>query len=253
MKFKKGLLLRIFGLIVLMLGWQIISFLIPPGLAPGPIKTIEILYENAVNGVLWTNLADTVRRTLLGFLLGFAAGVIVGTLMGIKRLGNILLEYSVFITMTIPSLAWVIIAILLIGPNEYAGIAVTAVIIFPSVTITVREGVRSIDRGLLLMARSFGTNTSKIFKSIAIPWIYPYLFGSARYAISLAWKITVITELVGIPSGVGRMLDFYYRRLDMGQVFAWTLAITLVILAIDNLLLKKVESVIFRWRKPIRL
>ncbi|MEM4297402.1 MAG: ABC transporter permease subunit [Nitrososphaerota archaeon] len=164
-------------------------------------------------------------------------------------MGDILLEYSIYIIMTIPSLAWIIIAILSIGPNEYAGIAVTAVIIFPSVVIAIREGVRSLDKGLLLMARSVGSSTSKILRSVVIPWIYPYMFGSARYAISLAWKLTVITELVGLPSGVGRMLDLYYRRLDMEQVFAWTLAITLLILVIDNVILKNVEGVAFKWRK----
>ncbi|MEM4383376.1 MAG: ABC transporter permease [Candidatus Caldarchaeum sp.] len=245
----KRIVVTTVGPTALILGWHILSVLLPPGWAPGPMRTVEILISNAANGVLWTNLADTVRRTWLGFLIGFGAGVFVGSLMGLRRVADLLLEYSVFIVMTIPSLAWIIIAILSIGPNEYAGIMVTAVIIFPSVAITVREGVRSLDRGLLLMARSLGNSTSKILRSVVVPWIYPYMFGSARYAISLAWKLTVITELVGLPSGVGRMIDFYYRRLDMGQVFAWTLVITLLILFIDNVILKNIEGVVFKWRK----
>jgi NitT/TauT family transport system permease protein len=248
MNAKKGVRL-IAGPIILIAGWQLISVILPAGLAPGPVRTVEILLYNAASGVLWTNLADTIRRTWLGFLLGFGSGVLVGSLMGLRKIIDILLIYSVFIIMTIPSLAWIIIAILSIGPNEYAGIVVTGIIIFPSVVISTREGVRSLDRGLLIMARTFGSTTIHTLRSVVIPWITPYMFGSARYAISLAWKLTVITELVGLPSGVGRMLDFYYRRLDMGQVFAWTLAITLVILLIDNIILKKVEEGVFRWRR----
>jgi NitT/TauT family transport system permease protein len=250
---SRAQLFTVLGAVVLLGAWQLLAVTLGEGLAASPLTTIQTAAENAASGQLALHLGITIRRALLGFGLAMAVGVLMGVGMGLRRLIDATFDSSVYVVMTIPSIAWMVIFILTVGPNDFAGILTTASLCAPFFVLNVREGVRSVERSLVTMARSFQAPARRIVRSVIIPSIAPYLFGSVRYVLTLAWQITLITEFVGLPNGVGRVLDREFANFHMDQVFAWILPFTLWILFVDNVVVKPLDRRIFRWRPPVRI
>ena len=72
-----------------------------------------------------------------------------------------------------------------------------------------------------------------------------------RYALGICWKICTTVELIGLSSGVGYMLNYWFGLFSMTQVFAWTLSFLLVMFAIEYLLFKPIENRLTRWRSGL--
>ena len=86
-----------------------------------------------------------------------------------------------------------------------------------------------------------------------LPQVMPYVMASLRMGLGIVWKIAVLVELIGRPSGVGFKLFYWYQLADMAQVLAWTLLFTLVMLAIELGILKQLEQRLFGWRPRVGL
>jgi NitT/TauT family transport system permease protein len=157
------------------------------------------------------------------------------------------------VALTVPGLCYAIVAFLWIGLNELAAVAAIALTSFPSITLTIWEGVKGIDNRLIDMARAFGAPPPKRLWRVAIPQLLPYIMAAARYGLGIIWKITVLVELLGLSTGVGYMLHYWFQLNNMAQVFAWTVFFTVVMLVLELGVLKHVERRLFAWRPAARV
>jgi NitT/TauT family transport system permease protein len=98
------------------------------------------------------------------------------------------------------------------------------------------------------MGAAFRMSQAEIVRKIIFPQLLPHLLASMRYALGICWKICTTVELIGLSSGVGYMLNYWFGLFSMTQVFAWTLSFLLVMFAIEYLLFKPLESRLTRWR-----
>lgn len=241
------------SILVFLLLWQLLSVVSPSAILPGPILTFEAFWKNLLDGSLWSNLFVTVRRVALGFALALLVGGTVGILMGLWKGFEDLLSYPVLILLSIPSLGWVILGLMFFGINELAAVFVITAIGFPPVAFNIFEGVKNLDVTLVEMAKAFRASNRKIITDLVLPSLVPYFMAGARFGIGLAWKIAIISEMMGMGNGVGFAMQYYYRLLRMDQVLSWILLFTLVIIGVDRLILLNVEKALTRWRKVVQL
>jgi NitT/TauT family transport system permease protein len=110
------------------------------------------------------------------------------------------------------------------------------------------QGVKNVDNKLLAMARVFNVNRPTRLRRVVLPQIMPYILAASRYGLGIVWKITVVAELLGRNSGIGFQLHYWFQLFNMPQVFAWTLFFTLVMLFIELVIFKQIESHVFHWR-----
>ena len=209
---------------------------------PGPIETTRALWGEIAGGRVGTDVAMTLLRVGAGLLLALLLGVPVGILMGMSRRAEAVLDVWVMVGLTVPSLCYAIVAFMWFGLNEGAAIIAIAVTAAPSITINIWEGVKNIDTKLVAMARVFEASRPAIVRRMLVPQIFPYVMASARFGLGIIWKITVLVELIGRPNGVGFKLFYWYQLADMRQVLAWTLLFTIIMLVIELLIFKPIET-----------
>jgi NitT/TauT family transport system permease protein len=123
----------------------------------------------------------------------------------------------------------------------------------PSIVINLWEGVKVVDTKLIKMARAYEATSSQIFNRVLLPQVLPYIIASTRFSLGVIWKITVLVELIGRPDGVGFQLFYWYQLADMPRVLAWTLLFTIIVLAIELLLIQPIERRLFAWRPRVTL
>jgi NitT/TauT family transport system permease protein len=69
-----------------------------------------------------------------------------------------------------------------------------------------------------------------------------------RSGLSLIWKIVLIVELLGRPSGVGFEIGVAFQLFDVTRILAYALVFVAVMLLIEMALVQPFERRVARWR-----
>jgi len=150
--------------------------------------------------------------------------------------------------LNLPALVGIVLIYVWFGLSETTAIAAVALNKLPSTAVTVREGARALDQGLIDMARSFRMGRGATLRHVVLPQLYPYLFGAARSGLALIWKIVLVAELLGRSDGVGFQIQVLFQLFDVTGILAYTLAFILVVQAIEWGLLQPLERRANVWR-----
>jgi NitT/TauT family transport system permease protein len=239
---------RILSVVALLMLWLILSAVFSPTIVPGPRVVGTAIWENLQSGQAFYHLYKTLLRVGVGLILTMLLGIAVGAIMGLSTKGEIFLDAWVMVGLTIPAIVYSIICLLWFGLNDFAAIIAIGISAFPTVAIAIWQGIKGIDTQLVGMGRAFHLSRSAIFRKIIVPQLVPQILASMRSALGICWKICTTVELIGMSSGVGYMLNYWFGLFKMAQVFAWTLSFLIVMFAIEYLLFKPIENRLTQWR-----
>ncbi|MCB1774238.1 MAG: ABC transporter permease [Gammaproteobacteria bacterium] len=228
--------------------WQVAAFVLQSDQLPGPIEVMQSLWRHLVDGDLLSSVLVTLRRVVLAFALAMGFGVLIGFLMGRFPVVDTMFDGVLIMGLNIPALVVIILCYVWFGLVESAAVAAVAINKLPLVAVTVREGVRAVDRQLLQVGQVFRVPLSRRLRYIYLPQLYPYLMAAARSGLSLIWKIVLVVELLGRSDGVGFQLGTFFQFFDITSILAYTLAFVFVIYTIESVLLRPLESRLTRWR-----
>jgi NitT/TauT family transport system permease protein len=242
---------RLLSFASLLLLWLILAAVFPPTIVPGPIAVFKAMGTNLASGQAFYHLYKTLLRVGFGLILTMALGIAVGTAMGLSRKGEVFLDSWVMVGLTLPAIVYSIICLLWFGLNDFAAIVAIGAAAFPAVSISIWQGIKGMDMQLVSMGQAFHLTRSAIIRKIIFPQLLPHILASMRYALGICWKICTTVELIGMSSGVGYQLNYWFGLFSMSQVFAWTLLFLVVMFAIEYLLFKPVERRLTRWRSGV--
>jgi NitT/TauT family transport system permease protein len=242
---------RVLSITALLLIWVVLSMVFPPSIVPGPVPVGQAMWQNIQSGQAFYHIYKTLLRVGFGLVLTMILGIAAGTVMGLYRKGEAFLDSWVTVGLTVPAIVYSIIFLLWFGLNDRAAIMAIGVSAFPTVAISIWQGIKGIDTQLVGMANAFHIPRIAIVRKIVFPQLVPHILGAMRYALGICWKICTTVELIGMSSGVGYMMNYWFGLFSMTQVFAWTLSFLLVMFAIEYLLFKSVERRLTRWRAGV--
>jgi NitT/TauT family transport system permease protein len=241
--------LRIVSVGLIFALWQLASVAVTSAVLPSPARVWSALQAAFADGYVLTDMAVTFGRMLSAFGLAMAIAIAGGLAIGTIGWFGRMFDFWVTIAASVPSLLYIVIAYLWLGLNDTAAIVAAALVVAPSATFNVIQGVRSIDPGLSEMARAFGVPRPAIVRRVLFPQTLPYLFAAARACLALTWKITIFVELMGRSSGVGYRIQYFYNLFNMERVLASALPFMVVMLLVELVILRRLEAFLFRWRR----
>ena len=231
----------------ILLTWQIVttSGLVEPYRLPAPAAVFEAGVELAESGQLWTHIAISVQRVLLGFAIGSVIGLAVAGLVGLSRLGDVLLSPTLAAVRAVPSLAWVPLLILWMQIGEESKVTLIAIGAFFPVYTTVASALRHVDRQLVEAGRSFSLRGWSLFRTVQLPAVVPSVVAGLRLALAQAWLFLVAAELIASSMGLGFLLT---DSQSTGRVDRILLSIVLLALlgTITNGVLALLEKYLLR-------
>jgi NitT/TauT family transport system permease protein/taurine transport system permease protein/sulfonate transport system permease protein len=217
-------------------------------LLPPPGVVVKALYDLAVTGQLWTNVAVSLVRVLIGFGLSVLIAVPLGLLMALSTTASNLFEPFVRIFSPIPGIAWVPLAILWFGLGDGAAVFIITIgSIFPILISTI-QGVRDVDPRLIDAARMMGTGTRQTITRVILPGLVPYLVTGFRTGMGFAWRVVIAAEMVGVPKGIGYMLNVGRSTGQTEVTVVTMLLLGLMMLAVEELVFSPLEARTRAWR-----
>ena len=220
----------------------------PENIFPSPYEVAEDLAYGASDGSLPFGIATSMWRLSVGLAIAIAGGVTLGVLMARIEAVNQTAGSLVLGLQSIPSIAWVPLAILWFGLSDGGIIFVTAVGAVFAVTINTYTGVRNIDPHFVEAARNMGAGGSRLVFSVLIPAAFPYMISGFKQGWAFAWRGVIGAEILFSFLGLGFLLGAGRSLNDVSQVIGIMVVIMAIGLAVDGVIFKRIEhKVMSRW------
>jgi len=172
----------------------------------------------------------TLWTTMAGFALAVMFGIVLGLIVGWSRtiyrgLYPVMIGFN-----SIPKVAVVPILVVWFGIGEVPAILTAFLISFFPIVVNVATGLATMEPELEDVLRALGASKLDIMLKVGIPRTQPYLFGSLKIAITLAFVGTVVSETIAANAGLGFLMVQAGSNFQMPLVFAG-----LLLLAVEGI------------------
>mgnify|MGYP000435099623 CR=1 FL=1 len=97
------------------------------------------------------------------------------------------------------------LVILWFGIDESAKLFLVALGVFFPVYLNTFHGIRSVDQGLIEMARSYGVNGWRLYAQVILPGATASILVGLRFSLGLMWVLLIVAETLSAQAGIGYM------------------------------------------------
>jgi NitT/TauT family transport system permease protein len=199
---------------------------IDPFILPAPSAVF------AAVGKYWLPLLRNSFVTLWTTLVGFGIAVVFGVALGVTVGWSRTLYRGLYPVMigfnSIPKVAVVPILVIWFGIGEVPAILTAFLISFFPIAVNVATGLATMEPELEDVLRALGARKMDIMLKVGIPRTQPYLYGSLKVAITLAFVGTVVSETMAANRGIGHLMVQAGSNFQMPLVFAGLLCLAVL-------------------------
>ncbi len=228
--------------------WEVIARVanVPAYILPPPSRIIDRLISSW--GLLWEHTVATMASISLGYVIGIIIGAVLALAMAYSAIVRNTLYPPIIASQAVPKIAIAPLLVLWLGFGIWPKVAVVALMVFFPVTITMVEGLRSVDPRLLDLLRSVHAGPAHIFVKVSLPHALPQIFSGLKIGITLAVVGAVVGEWVGSDAGLGYLLIIANTRLDATLLFSALILLVVIGVALF-LLIELLERVFVPWKE----
>ncbi|MDO8178789.1 MAG: aliphatic sulfonate ABC transporter permease SsuC [Undibacterium sp.] len=193
--------------LALILFWQIAAQVgwLSSRILPEPLAVAKAFWSLTISGEIWLHAKTSLWRAISGFAVGGGLGLLLGLLTGSFRLAETLLDTTLQMIRNIPALALIPLVILWFGIDETAKLFLVSVGVFFPVYLNTFHGIRSVDRGLIEMAQSYGLSGWALYRDVILPGALPSILVGVRFSLGLVWVLLIVAETISAQAGIGYM------------------------------------------------
>lgn len=223
--------------------WQGIYMLVQKEiLLVSPFTAFSTLWGYLGEGAFWRTVFSTIGRILGGYLAAIVAGVLLAALCHASSFFSALLSPNLTIVRTTPVASFIILLLVwMVKPLIPSFISF--LIVLPVIWANVQEGLENTDPELLEMAKAFRLSRWKRARYIYLPAVLPYLMAGASTGLGMAWKSGVTAEVMSGPLfSIGKELNDAKVYLETADLFAWTVVVILLSIALEKILLLVIQK-----------
>ena len=187
--------------------WQLASQvgLLSTRILPEPWAVVKAFWALAVTGEMWGHVWTSTWRAVSGFAIGGSLALSLGLLTGSLRWAETLLDSSLQMVRNIPPLALIPLVILWFGIDESAKLFLVSIGVFFPIYLNTFHGIRSVDKGLIEMARSYGLSGWRLYREVILPGALPSILVGVRFSLGFMWVILIVAETISAQAGIGSM------------------------------------------------
>lgn len=206
-----GLVVAVWLAVVHLLG-------VAPYVLPSPSQTLHAIRDDW--DVLGNGILITGKEFVLGFVLGTGAGFVLAVAMGQSRWVQRFLYPILIASQAIPIIAIGAALVIWLGFGLAPKVFIVALIVFFPVLVNVLDGLASVDRDTVNLARAMGAGPWRTFRVVRLPATYSPMFSALKMSATFSVTGAVIGEQTASSTGgLGVYLTEQQSRLNTAGVF----------------------------------
>ena len=235
-----GLWPKVGAILLTLIVWQLVvwSGWRPQSALPGPWPVLNRLASDLSHLDFYAGMGVTLRRAALGYAIAAAAAIVVAILIARIELARRSVGSLLVGLQSMPSIAWLPFAILLLQRSESAITFVVVMGAAPAIAAGLLSGIDHVHPLLIRVGRAMGADGLRLYRHVIIPAALPAFVGGLKQGWAFAWRSLMSAELLvaaANQTSIGQLLQSAGKLLDMQQLLAIMIVIFVIGIAIDSL------------------
>ena len=221
--------------VALLAAWEILPRMgvMDPFFMSQPTLILARLQEMAVSGELLRHFIATMEEAVIGFTLGVTLGVSAGLWCALNDRVSAALVPIATAGNALPLLAFAPLFVTWFGFGIASKVALATVVVFFFVFFGVYSGVRSGDQVVVSNARLMGGRGLGMLRHVYLPSALGWIMASMRLGVAYCMAAVVVGEYLGAHQGVGYIIVYGMNMLNMTDVFAGIVVVTIIVATLD--------------------
>jgi len=213
---------------ILLFIWEMVARLevIPTYILPSPTKVIKTLIINLP--LLKEHILITLMEALVGFAISIIFAMVIAIIMDSIPIVKKAVYPLIITSQTIPIITIAPLFAIWFGFGYLPKIVIVVLVCFFPITISLLEGLSSVEPELLNLIKSMGASKVELYKIVKIPAALPSFFSGLKISATYSIMGATIGEWVGGKKGLGVYMMRVKQSFATDKVFAAIIIITLL-------------------------
>lgn len=231
---------------ILIFVWEVVARLgvVPTYILPAPTRIIKILFINLP--ILKEHIIVTSLEALVGFTISIIFAIVISMVMDSIPIIKKAVYPLIITSQTIPIITIAPLFAIWFGFGYLPKIVIVVLVCFFPITISLLEGLASVEEDLLNLIKSMGASKFEIYKIVKLPAAMPNFFSGLRISGTYSIMAATIGEWVGGKNGLGVYMLRVKHSFATDKVFAVIIIITLLSVSILKII-KVIEKKCMPW------
>ena len=232
----KRILFQAIAIAFWILVWEIAALIIDVRFIFPTVGDIAVsLATGALSGDFWLSVTLSLLRIILGFIIGVALGVIFAV-FSLARPVYYLIQPLITVIRCTPVASFIMILWLLVS-NPYIPTVIAVLMVFPVIWQSAYDSIVNPDKDLREVADIFEFSKAKHFVYLTLPTMIKATLPTIITASGLAWKAGIAAEIITYTKySIGIEIAEAKNFLEGADMFAWTVVVLLLSLAVENVI-----------------
>ena len=248
---KKSLILACqIAFVALVIGlWALGSWIgaFDPAILPPPAKVAAALQALLRNSDFLGDSLDTITRVIVAFAIGAPIALAAGFVMGENISVGRSLSPVFNLVLSVPQSIFLPLFVLIFGLGFTEKVIFGMTHVFFVVAVNAMAAVRQVPYGQVLLARSFGANRFRIYRSIYLPAMAPQVVTGLRLGVIFDIIGILLAEMYASRTGLGVLLLRWGESYAVDKLMAATVLISVATIVINESM-RIWEVHVGRWR-----
>jgi NitT/TauT family transport system permease protein len=234
--------------------WQLLyaAKIWPDWKLPGPGQVYDSLKESFSKHDVWPSVWHSISHAAVGFGASLAIGTPLGLLVGRVKAARAGIGPILSGLQSLPSVAWVLPALMFFGPTPAMLYSVVLLGAVPSIAVGVVSGLDQVPPLYLRVGRNLGARGLSSVRYVLLPAALPGYLAGLRQGWAFAWRSLLAAEIIVQSADLGHSLGFLLKNAqdqnDQPGAFAAIVLILVVGVAVNQLIFAPLERRVLRSR-----
>ena len=234
--------------IIFIVFWEILGHLTNPVLFAPLSRVISEYPELISSGKLPKAMLTTISAMLLGYFTASVTGILFGLWWGRSRFLQDIVEPYLNALYALPRVALIPLVIVWIGIGFWGRFFIIFYGTVFDTMINTYTGVRSTEKTLLEVGKSFGANERNLILHIIIPYSVPFIMAGLRLGLGRALVGVIVAEMFLQMVGMGGLILVFGETHRIASMLAVVILLSIMGILFTELI-KKIERIVAPWNE----
>ena len=234
--------------IIFIVFWEILGHLTNPVLFAPLSRVISEYPELISSGKLPKAMLTTISAMLLDYFTASVTGILFGLWWGRSRFLQDIVEPYLNALYALPRVALIPLVIVWIGIGFWGRFFIIFYGTVFDTMINTYTGVRSTEKTLLEVGKSFGANERNLFLHIIIPYSVPFIMAGLRLGLGRALVGVIVAEMFLQMVGMGGLILVFGETHRIASMLAVVILLSIMGILFTELI-KKIERIVAPWNE----
>lgn len=213
--------------------WAIAKVVGLPKLLPGPGETALAFARLCGTEAFWRSVGMTLLRVALGYGCAVVGGVLLAVACHQVKGAEMLLSPLRTVIRATPVSSFILLVWLWLK-RGHVPVFISFLMVLPIIWTATQEALGAVDGDLREMARMYRFSRWKKIRYLYAPSVLPAFLAACMTGLGFAWKSGIAAEVIALtPDSVGKHLSDAKNYLEYPDLFAWTLTVILLSMALE--------------------